>query len=260
MNKYQGLNRRQRDIISFLRNKEYTTVEELADHCLCSQPTIRRDLLYLDSINYITRLRGGASINPKIPQSALRINRNDSYWEEKNRIGKKAAEFVHNGDMISINTGTTVMAFTNYLWEKQNLSIVSGDYEIALILSRKPDFNVTVLGGKVEKEVPGILGKFSNETIRSFHFDKCFIGVMAINPSDGLMTARYEQAETARAFIESSRRVFVITDSSKFSKRTGAIIAPLSSIHTLITDRGINQFPEIVEQIKNHQEVQLIIV
>jgi len=257
---YQGLKKRHRDIISLLQNRNFATIEQISEFCLFSQPTIRRDLQYLSNLGYINRLRGGAKINPNIPKSVLGKNKYYSNWEEKNRIGKKAAEFVHDGYMISINTGTTVMAFTNHLWGKQNLSIVSGDYEIAEIMSRKSDFNVMVLGGRVEKEVPGILGKFSNETIRSFYFDQCFIGVMAINPIDGLMTSRYEQAETARAFIESSRQVFIITDSSKFTKRTGAIIAPMKSIHTLITDKGVNNFPEIVEQMRNISTLELIIV
>jgi DeoR family transcriptional regulator of aga operon len=36
-----------------------------------------------------------------------------------------------------------------------------------------------------------------------------------------------------------SKRVIVVADSSKFNRRGFAFIAPVSKIHTLITDKGI---------------------
>ncbi|HHE54511.1 MAG TPA: DeoR/GlpR transcriptional regulator, partial [Caldithrix abyssi] len=42
-----------------------------------------------------------------------------------------------------------------------------------------------------------------------------------------------------RIMIEISREVFVVTDSSKFNKRSFAFIAPMNQIHTVITDRNI---------------------
>jgi DeoR family transcriptional regulator of aga operon len=39
--------------------------------------------------------------------------------------------------------------------------------------------------------------------------------------------------------IEMSQRVIVVADSSKFSRRGFAFIAPVSKIHTLITDKGL---------------------
>jgi DeoR family transcriptional regulator of aga operon len=39
--------------------------------------------------------------------------------------------------------------------------------------------------------------------------------------------------------IEMSKKVIVVADSSKFNRRGFAFIAPVTKMHTLITDKGI---------------------
>lgn len=260
MNQYQNLNKRQRNILDLLRNRDFVTIDELADFENVSQPTIRRDLKLLSSLKYIERFYGGARINKSRTIEILNLQKYSTNWSEKLLIGKKAVDYVEDGDLIALNTGTTIMAFSQNLSRKKNLTIIVGDYEIARMLSQRNDFNVIIPGGEVEKEVPGLVGKFSVEMIEKFVFNKTFMGVKGLNPVEGLMTSRYDQAVTAQAFIKSSRKFIVLADSSKFTKRTGAIIAPFSSIDVLITDKGLLNYPEIHEQILAIPSIELILV
>jgi DeoR/GlpR family transcriptional regulator of sugar metabolism len=260
MNGYRNLTKRQQEIINLLTNVDFASVEDLMGLCKVSGSTIRRDLDYLSKLKYIERFHGGAKLNGKKHFEIITSNKQYSHWAEKEKIGKKAAEFVEDGDLIGINAGSTVMAFAQNLSLKKNLSIVTSDYEAARMLTNRRDFNVFITGGKVEGEVPGLEGKSSVELIGRFSFAKCFLGVRGLNPVDGLMTSRYEQAIAAQAFIKNSLKVFVITDSSKFSLRTGAIIEPLSKIDVLITDSGLINFPTIYEQILGYPSVELIMV
>ena len=260
MRDYRGINSRQGKIIESLKNRDFSTVEDLAEICSVSESTIRRDLDYLSSIGFITRFHGGAKINNEKNTEIINFTRYQSNWAEKMRIGKKAAEFVNDGDLIAINTGTTIMAFAQNLNKKKNLSIVLTDYEIARLLTSRRDFNVVITGGKVENEVPGLVGEFAVNMISTYSFDKCFMGVRGLNPFDGLMTSRYDQAVTAQAFINNSKKFIVLADSSKFTLQTGAVIAPFKKIDVLITDKGLLNYPDIYKQITSIPTISLILV
>jgi len=119
MNEYRGLTYRQRNIIEILQHKDFATIGELADLCQVSNPTIRRDLIYLESIKFIERFYGGAKINTSRNIEILNYHKYYSHWAEKMRIGAKAAELVEDGDFIALNTGTTMMAFAQNLSRKK---------------------------------------------------------------------------------------------------------------------------------------------
>ena len=55
----------------------------------------------------------------------------------------------------------------------------------------------------------------------------------------GISTPNPEEAHLNQVMIEISKEVIVVTDSSKFQRRGFAFIAPISRIHTVVTDNGI---------------------
>ena len=56
--------------------------------------------------------------------------------------------YVEDGDIIALDTGTTMLAFAKKLTEKKNLTIVTNDLNIAAYFdSNKEDITVILLGG-----------------------------------------------------------------------------------------------------------------
>ena len=76
--------------------------------------------------------------------------------------------------------------------------------------------------------------------------DKVFLGVNGIDTKYGISTTHIEDSYLNRLMIEISKEVIVVTDSSKFLKRSFAKIAPIESLNVVITDSKI---PE--EELKN---------
>jgi DeoR family transcriptional regulator of aga operon len=240
---------RQRQIIEVVSRKGFDTVEALANEMNCSTATIRRDLNILNRAGLIQRVTGGAKANlqsiPVTRREAL------SFAEEKKRIGIAAASLVSDYETIGINSGTTAMALANYLLDKRGLTVVTAHLEIADFLSRNTDFDIIQLGGRIQSRVPAVVGDYAVEMIRSFIFDKVFIGVVALNPQYGLMTNFLDQAAISRSMIDAARKTIVIVDSSKFYKRSGATIAPFNKIDILITDGKIKENPDIYKDLQS---------
>lgn len=82
-------NPRQADILNILEQYAYASVELLAKLTYASEPTIRRDLIYLESKGYIVRNHGGATLPLK--GTSVRPWRFEIrlICDKKNRFAKK---------------------------------------------------------------------------------------------------------------------------------------------------------------------------
>jgi DeoR/GlpR family transcriptional regulator of sugar metabolism len=248
INQFLPVSFRQRKIIEIISQKGFDTVEALSGETNCSAATIRRELNTLSKAGLLQRVTGGAKANPQ----SIPITKPEtiSAIEEKKRIGVAAAALISDYETIGINSGTTAMTLANNLLDKHGLTVVTAHLEIAEFLSRKSDFEVILLGGRVQSGVPAVVGDYALEMIRSFVFDKVFIGVVALNPEHGLMTNFLEQAAISRVMIESARKTIVIVDSSKFYKQSGASIAPFNKIDILITDDKVKNDPALYKKLE----------
>ena len=91
---------RREKILQLLQENGSCRVKELKELFNVSEPTIRQDLEALEKSNHITRQHGGAYINTISPCSQMFSFPNRGHEEEKERIGKKAAQLVKDGDNI----------------------------------------------------------------------------------------------------------------------------------------------------------------
>jgi DeoR family transcriptional regulator of aga operon len=55
----------------------------------------------------------------------------------------------------------------------------------------------------------------------------------------GLTTPNLDEACVNRLMVDMTREVIVVTDSSKFGRRSMCLIVPTKRIHKVITDAGI---------------------
>ena len=85
-----------------------------------------------------------------------------------------------------------------------------------------------------------LVGILAEKGFKNYFCDKLFLGVDGFDTSYGLSTPNIEEAHLNQIMIEMSQRVIVVADSSKFNRRGFAFIAPVTKIHTLITDKGIS--------------------
>ena len=119
------MNHRESKIIEYVNEHGSATVTELSNYTKVSEITIRRDLERLESRKAVIRYHGGAkkntSLEGKDPIMEFKA-KEAKMCDEKKRIGKKAAELIKDGDIVFMNSGTTVLTFLECL-EKKNFKI-----------------------------------------------------------------------------------------------------------------------------------------
>jgi DeoR family transcriptional regulator of aga operon len=153
-------------------------------------------------------------------------------------IGRKAAELIKDNDTIIIDSGTTTVEIAKNINGISNLTVVTNALNIASQLIRD-EIKVILLGGILRISSLSLIGPIGENNIKNFYCDKCFLGVDGIDSGSGIFTPNLEEANLNRLMIERSKEVIIVTDSSKFKRKSFAHIAPISKVNIIITDSKI---------------------
>ncbi len=226
-------------IMEQLELKGQLTVISLSQELGVSEVTIRNDLARLEQKNMLVRARGGAMKVDRVAMDFTLSDKNKQHYKEKTRIGKAASTLIENGDTIILDSGTTTMEINKHLSAFESLTVITNALNIANKLVEQEKINVIVPGGFLRRNSLSLVGTTAEESFKNYFCDKLFLAVDGFNTTHGLSTPNVEEAHLNRVMISIAKQVIVVTDSSKFHKRSFAFIAPVSAVDIVITDSGI---------------------
>lgn len=233
-------------IVNLLKTKGTVHLSELSALLAVSENTIRRDLQHLQDMGMLRRTHGGAILDG---DSAGSHGVDDVGWlarqrflpAEKERIGRKAAELVHNGEAIILDAGTTTMQIARQLHGKHELTVVTNAVNIGLELARSEAITVVLAGGILRELSKSLVGPQAEEFLsRDIHVDKLFLSAGGVSAEAGVTNANTVEIPIKRAMMRSAREVILVVTHDKIGKRSFGQIAPLSAVHVIVTDSGVD--------------------
>ena len=95
-------------------------------------------------------------------------------------------------------------------------------------------------GGHLRRKSLSFYGAQAEQSLQNYHFDLLFLGVDGIDIERGVSTHHEDEARLNRCMCQVAERIVVVTDSSKFGRRSLHKIIDTPRIHTLITDDNIS--------------------
>lgn len=236
---------RHKIILNELKKNGIVKVNDLVGILNTSESTIRRDLTYLEKINAVRRIRGGAAV----PRGKLI---EPSYGEkevqnviQKRSIAKFAASCVDNGDCIYLDAGTSTFEMIEYLTDKEIIIVTNGLKHINSIIEN--NINGYILGGSIKNRTRAVIGADALSNIQKFRFDKCFMGMNGIHLEYGFTTPDSEEAALKTSAIKHSRQSYVLADESKFGEVSFVKVADLKEAY-IITDCRVENYKEYSEK------------
>ncbi len=255
--KRKAVNNRHEENIALIKEKGFVTVEETAGLIKVTPQNIRRDINYLDSHGYIDRFHGGAGHSASTENVAYN-HRKELLLNEKKQIAKKVASMIEDNTSLFINIGTTTEHVANELANhKKKLRIITNNLNVAAIMSKQEDFEVIVTGGIVRSKDCGITGEAAVNFIRQFKVDIGIIGISGIDLDGTLLDFDFREVHVARTIIDNSRKVYLVTDHSKFERAAMVKLGSITEIDTLITDK---KPPEQLMEVIENNDINLVIV
>lgn len=254
--------RRKDELAAHVVTAGEVTVTELAAQFGVSVDTVRRDLDELAADGVIKRTHGGAVSNTSLSRAETPFpDRIQVQGAAKRRIGELAATLIDDGQTIMLNAGTTTLAVLPHLANRRNLTVVTNNLMAPVELPPHCARDVYLLGGNVRVgslvtvgpvEFPGTDGRRSHR-IRA---DIALISVGGVAAELGYSTSNLHEARMMFDMMQSSRRVVVLADSSKFGRSIFAQVAELSAADVLVTDARLPD--RLAEQLATAQVTVMV--
>ena len=244
-------------IIDMLRQQPSVRVTDLVPILDASESTIRRDIAELDKEGRLRKVFGGAvALEAKRPgngtngtagaDAARKVNvqhkdidaKAKIRVDEKTKVAVRAAALIEEGDLVYIDAGTTTGSMIEHI-DCYSATYVTNGVRHAIDLAER-GFRTYLLSGLIKASTEAIIGYDAVDSLKKYHFDKCFIGTDGIDQENGLTTLDIEESMVKTEVIRRSGKVYVLADSSKFGLVAKIKFASLEA-GTIITDQLPNQ-------------------
>lgn len=225
---------RRSSILNVVRDSKRVSTRRLSELFNVSEVTIRQDLALLEEQGWIARVHGGAESTVRLQAEETLAEREILNLQQKQRIGKAAAELVRDGDTILLDSSSTAFQMTPYLAEKSGLKVITNQFHVARVLTPVPSLHVVLLGGTLRVESWSLVGPLAEDMLSKLHASTGFFGTAGITLSRGLTDADPAEAQIKQAMARIVDRVVVLADETKFTRQAMMQTIPLDRVSRII--------------------------
>lgn len=226
------------NIINLLEKYGYISVRDLAGLLHVSAPTVRRSLSQLEREGIVARNHGGVILagNGLPKPFSYRFG---AMKEEKRRIAQAACSLLSDGNIIYLDTSTTVMCMIDYLKNRKNITVVTNSVP-AIQLLHNYGIPVKCTGGDLNSESMGFVGYAAEAYLSSIRTDFAFISTPAIS-LDGRISDYSEQETHLRkvALANSTCSVYLF-EKQKLNQSAIFTLCNYRDIDYLISNAALN--------------------
>ncbi len=229
---------RKQKIIDELNKRGFLTISETAKHFKISEATIRRDFEEMSSIGLAQRVRGGiGKLEHKTTQNSFN-ERQNILADEKERIGRCAAQLVNDGDTIILDGGTTTSRMAKFITQKKNIRVITNSITVADYLSDYSGVEVIVTGGYLYRKSKVLLGLPAIQTLEELNAVKTFVSAGGVT-LEGIGHSNSLIVQTEKKMISRGDKSILLVDHTKFSHSATINVCPWTAFKTVITDKPV---------------------
>lgn len=228
---------RRKNILELLRRDGQVRVSQLSKKLGMTAATIRSDLDALEQDGYLERTQGGAIQTMKNYYNLDFQRRKQEHMEKKRVIAVAAADMVHDGNTLFINSGTTTYFTAVELKKRKNLNIVTNSISVAIELGGIPTFRILLLGGEINAQYSFTYGETAKEQLSRFRADYAILSIDGVCPGTGLTTYHAEESVIDQIMMEQAKQTLIVADSTKLGYESFSHVPGLNRSFCLITDK-----------------------
>lgn len=226
---------RRDEIKVILLEKGSVTVSELVDHFNVSFQTIRRDFDVLEAEGFLSRAYGGAVLKQHVKADVDVEVLELLFLDNKQRITKKASEFIYSGDCIFLDYSTTVSQIIDFIKDRK-ITVMTNSIRAINKLIDCRNIKLFTTGGEYDFDNYYFAGHFADKFVSNFHLDKAFLSCRAISMENGLTDRDEKEADIHRLMIENADSVYLLMDHTKFDNVAFVHTCGFEKVTAVITD------------------------
>ena len=229
--------------LEILDSRHFVTIGELASAFQVSEMTVRRDVWELSESGRVRMVYGGvASLAKSGPGDSYTVDaEHDQHADEKRRIAAKAAELMLPGDVVFMDSGTTIQQLAETVPPDVAYTFICYSLNTINIVAKRAASTVIAPGGMFSPKSLVFSGPDAVLAMRRYRANKAFIGATGYEMKHGLTCAFIEDCALKEAAIDSSVERILLLDSSKFGRVSTCSFGVLDTFNKVITDAGISE-------------------
>ncbi|VCW78260.1 Glycerol-3-phosphate regulon repressor [Klebsiella pneumoniae] len=202
------------------------------------QQCLRRDVSKLEEQGLLVSVSGGVRAVSRLAAEPSHLVKSTLQSEEKQAIGALAASHIAKNSCIYLDAGTTTLALARAILDRNDLQVVTNDFEITQLLIDASQCGVIHTGGTLCRENRSCVGESAARTLRHLAIDTAFISASGWD-SRGIFTLMRTRLPSRRPSAVSARSI-LLCDSSKYNQVATFMALPLTRFTTIITDRHLS--------------------
>lgn len=224
-------------IEEYILAEKSVSLDSLCDKFQVSKNTVRRDIDELIKRGSVKKVYGGVvSTAAENTQKLLPYEqRNTSLMREKEAICALAADFVNDGDIIYLDTGTTCLPMVEHL-SGRTCTILTNSLQVCIKAIPYPNLQVISLPGTLKRETLSFVGSDIVEYLNTFNIQKAFMTSTGVSLESGLTNASMEEYHIKKAVMKNSHIRVLLSDHTKFDRVSLMTYSSLLQIQHIITD------------------------
>ncbi|MEY8371082.1 DeoR/GlpR family DNA-binding transcription regulator [Aerococcaceae bacterium 50-4] len=232
------LKEERKDIISKqLQLKKRLTYQKIADYTNVSVDTVRRDLKEMEEEGKLQVVRGGATLPNEVANLVQFSKRNVLNTELKRKVAKKALNYIKEGDVVALNSGTTNVILAQEIANSmENITIVTNNLAAATVLMSQSNLQVIIIGGQTDNKEFSTYGLDVEKEFMRYHPDIAFLAMNAVDEEFAYSDFRLNEMSVINCLARISHQVIAVMDMTKMNTQSQRQVLPLDAVDKLVTN------------------------
>ena len=225
---------RRREILLELKLRPHVRISELAQRFNVSAETVRRDFDALADDGLISRAHGGASapIQGRYPSLDERTH---ARLDEREKIGKCAADLIQEGETVMIDSGSTTIEMARMLaYRGIHCTAITNSIPVAMTLGHAL-VEVILCPGEYLTAESATIGTDTLDFLSRFNVDRCMIGASGLSEEGPSETVR-GFATVKRMMLARAATRHLLIGSEKFDRKGLTRVGDLDGLNSIVTD------------------------
>ena len=239
---------RLRRMEQYILEKEHVSMEELCTEFDVSMNTIRMDVASLVKKGSIKKVYGGVCSNRQNSLVPFEERKTKNSAKKKS-LCKAAAALVEDGDIIFVDSGTTVMYLTDYMDKHNNVTILTNNLNVIMRAVPYNNIQVICLPGILERKTNSFVSAETGKILARYNIRKAFFAATGVNENGDVTNSSSLEYEIKREAMRNSDRKYLLLDSSKYGRSALLTYSHLSEMDKILVDEEISdELPELCEK------------
>lgn len=225
----------------YIRKNGSVSLDELCREFDVSKNTVRRDIAELVEHTDIRKIYGGVSVVQRNIIPPPFAERSAVNQEVKEGLGRKAAQFVCDGDIIYVDSGTTTCRMIDYLKERSDVTVVTHSLDVINRAAALPGLNVIALSGTLNRKTLSFTGQSTIDVLQDLNISKAFMAANGLSVKNGATQSTSIEFAIKKCVVNRSDTVYLMIERRKVDTVSLLTYCPLEKIDTIITEKAPEQ-------------------